>query len=290
MSEANSLPNFDKLWNFGDPAATEAAFQKLLPLAEASGDASYLLQLRTQIARTFSLRRQFDECNAILDSVEQELSPDLVLVQVRLLLERGRSFNSAGSPERALPLFIEAYHLADSIQALRFAIDAVHMIAIAEPDKRRQIEWNLRGIAMVEANPEQKAWLWALYNNVGDAYAEISEWQTAHSIYQKLLKLQTELKGKPDIHTKKDDARALRHLGRPEQALEMMEPILDSLLRSGADDGWIREELAEDLEALGRHTEARPHFQKALDQLKDDDWVKQNDPAKLQQLKRMAGL
>jgi len=41
---------------------------------------------------------------------------------------------------------------------------------------------------------------------------------------------------------------------------------------------------------LGRHTEARPHFQKALDQLKDDDWVKQNDPAKLQQLKRMAGL
>ena len=31
------LPGFDKLWNYSDPAATEAKFREILPRAEAGG-------------------------------------------------------------------------------------------------------------------------------------------------------------------------------------------------------------------------------------------------------------
>jgi tetratricopeptide (TPR) repeat protein len=36
----SDIPNFDTLWNYDDPAATEAAFRQVLPQVRASGDAS----------------------------------------------------------------------------------------------------------------------------------------------------------------------------------------------------------------------------------------------------------
>src|SRR5258706_8519420 len=138
-----ALPDFIKLWNFGDPAGTELKFREILPRAEMAHDASYLAQLQTQIARTLSLRAKFDEAHAILDRVEKMLTPDLKLARVRYLLERGRAFNSSDHADKALPLFADAYKLAESIQENGLAIDAVHMVAIAEPDPKKQIEWNL---------------------------------------------------------------------------------------------------------------------------------------------------
>ena len=38
------------------------------------------------------------------------------------------------------------------------------MLAIAAPTPKEQIEWNLRGIEMVEQDPSQKRWLAALHN------------------------------------------------------------------------------------------------------------------------------
>src|SRR5438270_383114 len=60
------MADFDKLWNYGDPAATEQKFLELLPQAEAGNDADYLAQLITQIARTKSVG--FLRCTIILAS------------------------------------------------------------------------------------------------------------------------------------------------------------------------------------------------------------------------------
>src|SRR5688572_4928898 len=146
---SDELPQFDKLWNYGDPAGTEAKFRALLPQAEASGDEGYRLELLTQIARTHSLRNQFDAAHVVLDEVERQfIEDDFPVAQVRYLLERGRAFNSAGEAARALPLFLEAAELAERIPHWRYAIDAVHMVAIAEQSLEKQVEWNRRGIAM----------------------------------------------------------------------------------------------------------------------------------------------
>src|SRR5205809_4269353 len=47
-----AMADFDKLWDYQDPAGTEKKFRELLPAAEAAGDASYVAELLTQIART----------------------------------------------------------------------------------------------------------------------------------------------------------------------------------------------------------------------------------------------
>src|SRR5688500_531281 len=87
LMRQGDLPDFDKLWDYNDPAATEQKFRALLPQAEASGDPSYRAQLLTQVARAQGLQRKFDDAHATLDQVVQV---DDSLPRVRYLLERGR--------------------------------------------------------------------------------------------------------------------------------------------------------------------------------------------------------
>lgn len=289
MAQSEStLPDFDKLWNYGDPAATETKFRELLPQAVAAGDPSYHLQLITQIARTYSLRNNFDEAHKLLDEVEKQLTPNLKLARVRYLLERGRTFNSAGEPGDAEPLFIEAYELAESIGEMRHAIDAVHMVAIVQTDAEKQVEWNLKGIALADKNPEQKGWLNALYNNIGESYLKLEDYPNAHKYFYKLSEFQKARTGEADMYTMKDLAKSLRLAGSAQHALMMMHEVLEKLTAKGTDDGWIREELAEDYRALGNHAGAKPHFVKAYELLSKDEYCIKHEKEKLEHLKEMA--
>lgn len=283
-----ALPNFDKLWNYGDPAATETKFRELLPQAVAAGDPSYHLQLMTQIARTHSLRNNFDEAHKLLDEVEKQLTPNLKLARVRYLLERGRTFNSAGEPGDAEPLFIEAYELAESIGEMRHAIDAVHMVAIVQSDAEKQVEWNLKGIALADKNPEQKGWLNALYNNIGESYLKLEDYPNAHKYFYKLSEFQKARNGEADMYTMKDLAKSLRLAGSAQHALMMMHEVLEKLTAKGTDDGWIREELAEDYRALGNLSGAKPHFVKAYELLSKDEYCLKYEKEKLEHLKEMS--
>ena len=65
-------------------------------------------------------------------------------------------------------------------------------------------------------------------------------------------------------------ARALRSLGRVEEALEMQRQLLDELGAAGITDGYVHEELAECLDALGQHEEARAQFALAYAVLSKD--------------------
>jgi tetratricopeptide (TPR) repeat protein len=285
---SDQLAQFDKLWNYGDPAGTEAKFRALLPQAEALGDQGYRLELLTQIARTHSLRNQFDAAHAVLDEVERQLiEDDCPVAHVRYLLERGRAFNSAGQPARALPLFIEAAELAERIPHWRFAIDAVHMVAIAEPSLEKQVEWNRRGIAMVLDHPDQRGWLFALYNNLGETFLKLKR-DDALACFRNYVALNVERGQDPDLFATKDIARCLRLLGGVDEALATIEPVHASLAAAGTPDGWISEEYAECLLARGKADEARPHFATALELLSNDPWVLQHEPAKIERLEGMS--
>src|SRR3954470_8546665 len=184
--------DFDRLWDYNDPAATELKFRALLPDAAQPDDAGYHIELLTQIARTHSLRRQFDQSHALLDEAQKLLGEDeskWPRARVRYLLERGRAFNSAGKPIDARPLFERAMNLAAANKLDGYAVDAAHMIAIVEPDPQGQLDWNSRAIATAEASqdPSARRWLASLYNNLGCTLHDLKRFDEALPVFEKAL-------------------------------------------------------------------------------------------------------
>src|SRR5690349_11523532 len=102
--------DFDQLWDFDHPDQTEQRFRLLVP--ELQNNEPLLLEVITQIARTEGLQRRYDDAHRTLDDVERRLAPSLDRARVRYLLERGRVLNSSGEPEKARPLFLDAWGLA----------------------------------------------------------------------------------------------------------------------------------------------------------------------------------
>jgi tetratricopeptide (TPR) repeat protein len=171
---------------------------------------------------------------------------------------------------------------------MKLAIDAIHMVALAKKDPKEQIGWNLKGIALAEADTNSRSWLWALYNNIGDCYLGMEDYENARLYFHKLVELQKEKGGEPDMYTLKDEARAIRLSGHPAEAFTIIELIFSKLQKEKQDDGWIREELAENLYALGKKKGARQHFIIAYELLSKEDFCIKNEQEKLNHLKEMA--
>lgn len=282
---ATALPSFDSLWNFSDPEATEEAFRKVLA-EHRDAPESYRLALLTQIARTLGLQRRFEEAHEVLDDVEAELGDD-DMPRVRYLLERGRVLNSSGEPKKARQLFEEAFEVADRAGKDRLAVDALHMVAIVA-DGEEALEWNLKALEYAE-NSEQsgaRKWLGSLCNNIGWSYHGLGDYEKALEIFKKGVAWREE-QGEPvpSRIARWTVARTLRSLERVEEALEAQRAIRAEFEDS---DPYVDEELGECLAALGRLDEARPHFQKAYDGLKDDAWLAENEPERIARLKELA--
>lgn len=282
-SNPSDLPDIDSLWNYSDNAGSEARFREVLPRAEASGNDAYLAELLTQLGRAEARRGGFDAATTTLDRAEKLIQPPMQRARVRLLLERGRVLNSSGNPVGALPFFKDAFDLAKAAKLNRLAVDAIHMIAIADRDPKAQIEWNLKGVALAEELNE-RGWLYALYNNLGEAYASDKDFENALATFQKLVALDLEKGKEPDLYAQKDVAKMLRLLKRYDEALAMLNAIAAKLPEP---DGYIEEELAECLLATGHEAEAKPHFSRAYELQGKDEWVVKNEGERLARLKKL---
>lgn len=82
-------------------------------------------------------------------------------------------------------------------------------------------------------------------------------------------------------------ARRQRSLGQFEAALDMKRQLLSQLERAGEVDGYVFEELAENLLALGRPDAAQPYFARAYAELAQDPWLAESEPARLRRLKTL---
>jgi tetratricopeptide (TPR) repeat protein len=290
--EREELPDFDQLWNYADPAATEETFKAILPRAEEPGNKNYHLQLLTQIARTHGLRGDFARAHEILDDVEKELTEEHDVARVRYLLERGRAFNSGGAPEKARPLFEEAWTLATKCGAEFHAVDAVHMIAIVEPDPDQQLEWNRKGLALAEqsTSPRARGWQGPLTHNMGMTYLERGEWDLAREAFGKCAAFHTRRENKGGARIARwCVAHTERRAGHVEKALELQKALLDDYAKAGVEEqGFCAEEVGECLLALGREEEARPWFAKALPMLEKIAWVRK-DAKRIERLRELAG-
>ncbi|MBI5368425.1 MAG: tetratricopeptide repeat protein [Planctomycetes bacterium] len=287
---AAPLPEFDRLWNFDDPAGTEAKFRELLPRAEGAGDAGYLACLLTQIARSEGLQRKFDAAHATLDRVEKLLDDRPTVARIRYLLERGRAFNSAEKPAQAKPLFEKAWETARTAGVDNLACDAAHMLGIVEPGAAG-VAWNLKAMAVAEASsdPRVSGWLGALYNNMGWTYHDQGEYAKALELFEKGLAWREARKQPKETRIAKwTVGRALRSLGRVAEALAKQQALLEEWKAAGEEDGYVFEELGECLLALGRGAEARPHFAQAYELLAKDEWLVKSEGKRLERLKALA--
>jgi len=292
----SNFPELHTLWNYNDPAETAVRFQELLPAVAASDQPAYHAELLSQIARTHGLRNQFDEAHQLLDQVEAMLTDEMIVPKMRYLLERGRSFNSAGELARALPLFYEAFELGTAVapQADYHTIDAAHMIAIAEPEPSDQITWNEKALALAEMTPDERAsgWRGSLYNNLGWTYHDMGDYKKALGIFEKALTWrQHHDPDRPETIriAKWCVGRTFRSLNRLEDALTLQQELLAEYQGVGQTDGFVYEEIGECLLALERLAEARPYFALAYEELSQVSWVAASEPERLARLKELGG-
>jgi tetratricopeptide (TPR) repeat protein len=288
--KAEELPDFDALWNYADPAGTEAKFLELLPRAKASGNADYLAQLRTQIARTNSLRGRFAEAHAILDEVEAALKDGMTVARVRLWLERGRTFNSAKEKDRARPLFQKAWDVAREAHLDGHAVDAAHMLAIVETGETA-LEWNAKALGLAESSkdPTAQRWVGALCQNLGYTLLQLERHEQALEVFRKGLAWSTERKRAGQVRIFRwFVGRTLRAQGKFEEALAAQRALEKEHESLPEPDGFVFEEIAECLAALGKPLEAKPYFKKAYDLLATDPEVVA-DPKRLERLRTMGG-
>lgn len=280
--------DIDSFWEYSDPALSETRFRAGLP--EAQGDER--LELLTQIARTYSLRGQFAEAQALLAEVEKGLSGVGARPRIRYWLERGRVYNSSGDKDTARPLFMQAWELGQSAGQTGLAVDAAHMVAITYSGTPDAITWNLRGLELARPSQDQKAraLIPALLNNTAWDLHERGEFAQALPLFAE-AQVEWEKRGKPaQIQIARwSVARCLRSLGRYDEALTIQHALEAEHQQTGTTDGYVFEEIAENLLALGRTAEARPYFQQAVEALSQDDWFVQNEAERLTRLKLLAG-
>jgi tetratricopeptide (TPR) repeat protein len=281
---------FDDLWDYDDPAATEERFREILPRLEAAKEDSLVLQLRTQIARTMSLRRRFDEAHALLDDVAARLDEARPVVRVRYLLERGRTLNSAGRSSDAQPLFVDAWEVARACGEDGLAVDAAHMVAIVESGDE-SVRWNEIALmlARTSSDPRARRWRGSLLNNLGWTHHGRGEYERARALFEEALEARV-AEGKPaEIDVARwCVARSLRSLGRLDEALARQRELLSDMKAAGRNrDGFVFEEIAECLLALGRANEAQPWFATAWDLLSTLGWLAATEPARLERLHRL---
>lgn len=264
----------DDLWNYSDPAESERRFRAAIDSSPDSQD-----EIRTQIARALGLQRKFEEAFGELANVRSGASP---IVRVRLALETGRLYRSSGKPKESKPHFQAALREAKAARLDFYAVDAAHMIALVVTPQE-SIIWHEEGLRLARTANEERAreWQGSLLNNLGWTYHDLGRFESALATFQHAYEFR---KSRTDAEATRIAewciARALRSLSRHDSALD----ILNRLVK-GPEDGYVFEELAENLDALGLREQARNHFKKAFEILSKDDWLMKNEAARMERLR-----
>lgn len=286
---AEDLPTIDKLWDWDNAAVSEHRFRELLPRARAAGNPGYLVEAMSQVARALGRQSRFAEGHQVLDEAEAHLKPGLDRARVRCLLERGRLFNSGKQPEKSKPLFLRAWELGNRCGEEALALDAAHMLGIVEnPDQA--LEWSHRAISLAEKSekPDVRGWLGPLYNNTGWTYYDRGEYPRALELLRKAEAFYRERGTPAQIRIARYSVgKTLRALGKVEEALSIQQAVRQELTAAREEDGYIEEELGECLLALKRDAESPPHFRRAYELLSKDRWLVENEPKRLERLKRL---
>ena len=243
--------NLSNLWDFNNPEISEERFRSALAAASPE-DA---LILRTQIARTHGLRRDFERARKVLEGIRAQVESAGGEAQVRWYLEWGRSFASATHPpesqtpeakEQARAAFLRAFDLAQAAGLDDLAIDALHMMTFVDTQPADQLSWNRKALALMQASdqPGAKKWEAALRNNTGYALYLLERYEEALDEFRLALAL-GEQDGSPQAiriaHWM--IAWTLRAMGRLDEAIAIQLRLEEECDAAGEPDPYVFEEL-----------------------------------------------
>ncbi len=300
------VQNFYALWDYAKPAESEQRFQAALHTAmqgELQGAQGHALAelrlvLQTQIARTHSLRKQFDAAHALLDALAPQVAKASALVQMHHAIERGRTFNSSGRKAQALPLFERAWSVGKPtapgavvpIGQEALAIDAIHMLAIAQTGEQA-IATNRSALAYAQAGREERSrrWVGPLLSNIGSELKALGRWDEARASFEQALApyeergvaAQTRV-----VHWHLGHIHRIQ--GRLFEALAIQERLAREAQLEERPDAYVHEELMLLHAALGRGGEAAQEARAARQLLKDDAWFAAHEAARWAKIEELA--
>lgn len=279
--------DIDALWDYDQPGMSELRFREALK-SESGDDA---LEIETQIARTLSLRREFNKAHTLLDTIEKRLSEKArPATRVRYLLERGRTWRSAGDPAKARPLFFDAWQRADREKITLLAIDAAHMLGIIDPPEEA-MRWNERAMALAMSTnvPRALRWRGSLANNMGHTERERGNLDSAIKYFRASLTAFQLTRNDSQIRVAQwQVANVLRLQKKYGEALAMQLRLENDMTEANAPDGYVYEEIAEIYLAQNQPTLAKPYFAKAASVLGADAWFVESEKARLTRLQDLA--
>jgi len=252
--------NIVELWDFSDPAESEKRFRSALETASSEE----ALILKTQIARTYGLRRDFDQARQILAEIEPQMEDAIAEVRVRYWLELGRTLSSAtathsnesqtvDAKEQARSAYMRAFELAKEGQLDYLAIDALHMMAFIDTGPKDQLEWDKKALDVMQAStqPEAKKWAASLHNNIGYALHQLGRYEEALAAFKEALSLREQSGTAGQIRVAHwMMAWTLRFMGQLDEALEIQLRLEKECDEAGEPDPYVFEELEHIYKAL----------------------------------------
>jgi tetratricopeptide (TPR) repeat protein len=267
--------DLNPLWDFSKPALSEERFRNAL--VTASGDDALIL--KTQIARTYGLRRDFERARQVLAEVAPQLGQAGAEAQARYWLELGRTYSSATHDDasqteeaktNARSAYNQAIEIARKGRVDALVIDALHMMAFIDRAPEDGVRWADEGlkIALASKQPAAQGWEPVLRNNRGYALHQLGRNEEALAEFRRALPLY-EQRGKTDeiriAHWM--IAMTLRHLGRLYAALEIQQRLEREWDADGEPDPYVFEELEQIYRARGDQQRA-DHYAARLVALK----------------------
>ncbi len=260
------------LWDFGNPALSEERF--CAAMEGASPDDSLILQ--TQIARCFGIRKDFLKAREILSAIDETKSENPE-IRARYWLELGRSLSSITHPpesqtedtrKEAMHAYLRAFDIASKSRLDYLAVDALHMKAIAEPE--RELFWTSCALTYLEnsSQEEAKKWEGSIRNNLGYALHQSGEIEKALVQFQAALAIREKSGNLVQVRVGKwMVAWTLRTLERFDDALMMQLDLEKEWEEVGKPSPYVFEELEHLYRAKG-DAERVAHYA-----------IKRNEPA-----------
>jgi tetratricopeptide (TPR) repeat protein len=261
--------DLDSLWDFGNPALSESNFAAAL--TGANPEDAFLL--RTQIARTYGIRGDFERQRQILAELKPQLETSGSEARTRYFLELGRSYASAThkpgdqtaeTRQLATAAYAEAIRTARTAGLDGLLVDALHMMEFVEPDLDAKLKWvnEALAIASTSRQPEAKRWEASLRNNVGYALHRMGKYAEALKEFEAALVLRETQGQSEGIRIARwMVAWTLRSLGRNAEALAIQLRLERERAEANRPSPYVFAELAELYAALGEPDQAKRYIE-----------------------------
>lgn len=286
-----ALPDVDGFWNYSDLNETENRIRSQLP----SGDQPWTatgIEVLTQLVRVYSLQGRRKEAHSVLESIRGLLPtlPDSERgrPEVRFFLEEGRLHCLSMYPAKALDSFVKAWKQADRLNLHLFAIDAAYMFSITLPMKQGK-KWLHAAIELAEKSQESagRAWLSHLYMMQGWHAFDTHDYSKALGFFESAIASRSA--NNPEVHPRTllwCQARALRALGRIDEALKIQMGLQLEFEGAGETNGHVSLEIAECHLALNDPDKAKSFYETAHGLLKKDQWYSDNHAMELARIQK----